>query len=142
MRTVVIGSKTYKVGDDNKILGEYVGPLSVIEEVNVVATEDIAAFLPVIASGKVADSNNSLHRTKVVGISRNSVLTGFVANVQFSGEIQNSLWNWTVGDVIFIRGKLLSNIVPTISESLWCQQIGVATRSNTIVIELKTTTRF
>lgn len=137
MRTVVIGSKIYKVGDDNKILGEYVGPIFSPSEINVVAAEHILSFKPVVSSGVVADSNNVSHRAWVIGISISEVQSGFVGMVQFSGELMNTAWNWSIGEPIFINQKVLSNIAPTRLDSRWSQQIGVAIRPNTIVIDLK-----
>jgi hypothetical protein len=99
----------------------------------IVATEDIPAFLPVTSTGKMANSANNAHRGKVVGLNTESVMSGFVAQVQESGEIVNPLWSWTNGDLIFINGTNLSTSAPTTG---WSQSIGVAKGPTSIVIAL------
>lgn len=99
----------------------------------IVATEDIPSFLAVTSTGKMANSANSAHYGKVVGLNTESVLSGFVSQVQESGEIINPLWSWTPGDIIFINGTNLSTSAPSTG---WSQNIGIAKSATAIVIAL------
>lgn len=98
------------------------------------ATADIAAFLPVTSTGRGADSSNTAHISKVIGINVASVLNGFIGYaVGSGGTIKNAGWSWTVGDKIFLNGTTLSTTAPSTGFS---QQIGTAVASDTIAVKL------
>lgn len=105
--------------------------------IDVLANEDIGAYLPVIATGYVANSTVLGHRMKVIGVSTTDTLSGFNIPVQTIGQLSNPVWNWTIGDRIYINQNALSKVSPTSDNSIWLMQIGVAIKPDTIIIDLK-----
>src|SRR5947208_8144271 len=76
--------------------------------ITVVASADIPAFSVITINGQRADSSNLAHITKVMGITKAAVLTGFPVEVATEGEIENVSWTWNVGDVLYLNGTALS----------------------------------
>jgi hypothetical protein len=106
-------------------------------EITIEANEDIAAYQAVTSEGKVANSNNLMHRGRVTGIASEAISNGFAGPVKTMGIIVNNDWSWTGGEKIFLVGTTLSNVAPDTSNSVWSQQIGLAILSNTILITIK-----
>lgn len=102
------------------------------------ATEDIAQYDIVTATGKIADSSNLTHRDKVIGISNAAVLNGFVGSVTAYGKITNAGWSWIVGSIIYLNSGSYSTVPPSTG---FIQQIGVATASDTIDVDIKPSIR-
>ncbi len=103
--------------------------------VQVVAAEDIPAYHFVTSDGSIANSNNTSESNNVVGITRDPVSTGFVANLVAGGEITNPSWNWTVNSKLFLNGTSISITPPSTG---FIQLLGVARNSHTIIIRLDT----
>ena len=100
--------------------------------IEVVATENIPAFEAITVLGQRADSNNTAHLSRVVGLNVAAVVSGFVATVAQSGELTNPAWTWTPGVGVWLNGTTLSQTPPT---SGFVLLIGVSKTSTTIVIE-------
>jgi hypothetical protein len=109
------------------------GPPGSSEEIEIAATENIAAFVAVIVTGKMANSSTLAHYGKVVGIARQATAKGFIIPIVISGTLTNPAWTWTAGNVIFLSGAGLSTTSPVTG---FTQSIGVAKNPTTIVIEL------
>lgn len=90
-----------------------VGSGSEANVASLVGAEDISAYDVVTATGYVADSTNPFHKNIVMGVARESILTGFSGEVVLEGYIQNVGWSWAKGDVLYLNGKVLSVTPPT-----------------------------
>jgi hypothetical protein len=78
-----------------------------------VATEDISAFSIMTETGKNADSGNVFHKNIIMGITVDTIATGFSGTVVTAGQINNPLWNWTRGDVLYLNGTTISSVCPS-----------------------------
>jgi hypothetical protein len=78
-----------------------------------VATQDISAFSVMTETGQLADSRNVFHKNIIMGITISPIATGFSGTVVTSGQINNPLWNWTRGDILFLNETEISNICPS-----------------------------
>lgn len=101
--------------------------------VSVVAVDTIAEFDPVTILGNKADSGNSAHLGKVIGLSQAATAIGFVASVIVEGLAINGAWSWTPGAPIFLNGTTLSQTAPSTG---FVQEIGIAKASDTIYVDL------
>jgi hypothetical protein len=104
-----------------------------LELLDVQAAENIPAYTFITATGFKADSNNTAHFGKVIGIVQLATLIGFVASAVDEGEIQNPVWSWTPGAKLFINGTSISTTPPT---SGFSQKVAVAENANTIIVGL------
>lgn len=102
--------------------------------VDVVAAEDLAAYEFVTAVGAKADSSNSAHFNKVVGMTTAAVLTGFVASLSTDGEVTNPAWTWSANASLFLNGTSISQTPPS---SGFIQVVGVAVNATTMIIQIK-----
>jgi len=100
----------------------------------IVAAENIPANSPITSQGKVADSSALSAFQKVIGITKDSILSGFSGRFVSTGRIvKNSGWNWISGQVIFLNGTALS---PTPPSSGFIQKIGAACAADSILLEI------
>lgn len=99
----------------------------------IVMNEDIEAFKVVLGNGYKANSNNIGHRNRVVGVTVESINNTFSGNYAYTGTIQNSLWNWIVGEKVFLNGENLSQTAPNTGFVI---SLGKATKTNEILIEI------
>ena len=106
-----------------------------ISTIDVLAAEDLPAFTIVTATGLIADSSNTGHYGKVVGITTEDVALGFIAKVITDVEVTNDAWSWSPGDHIFLNGTTLSTTPPTTG---FCQMVAIARNANIIVVKLET----
>lgn len=104
------------------------------EYVGFIAQEDVGEFLPVLATGRIANSNQITTRNKLIGITIANTLTGFAGKAKGFGEIKNPGWTWNIGDNIFLNGTTLSTIPPTVGYN---QFVGVATAPDTIDVKIE-----
>lgn len=98
------------------------------------AAEDLAAFSMVTADGHVANSANTGHYGKVVGITSTFVASGFVAQLFDDDEVDNPLWSWSVGQKLFLNGITLSTTPPS---SGFCQMVAVARNPTTVIMRIE-----
>lgn len=137
-----VGKSAYEIAVENGFIGteeEWLNSLSssAIVATEIIATEPIAQYDAVTADGKVADSRVLAQRGKVIGIATATINTGFSGIVEVEGEVSNSGWSWGIGDRLYINQNQLSNIAPVPGTSVWSQEIGVAVKPDTIVINIK-----
>jgi hypothetical protein len=88
-------------------------------------------------NGKVeyADNENSLHINKIIGVTKIAVGPNQPIKVQNVGVFEDSLWNWTIGDVIYASTNgLMTQIVPSLG---FIQEIGIAISTNKVLIDIK-----
>ena len=78
-----------------------------------VATQDVQAFSVITTTGENADSSNVFHKNIILGITTDIILSGFSGTVVVIGKITNTGWNWTVGDIIYLNGTILSKTPPS-----------------------------
>jgi len=107
---------------------------SKIKSSEAVAAENLSAFDIVTVDGFKANSGTPAHLGKVIGITRSAVLTGFVADVIYYGEIVNGSWSWTAGQKLFLNGTSLSTTPPA---SGFVQMIAVAKNATTITMRVE-----
>lgn len=100
----------------------------------IVMDEDGPEFSIVTVDGKIADSNNIAAVGRVAGVSMAAFLTGFPSDIVFHGLIDNPLWNWNEGDVLFLNGTSLSTTQPS---SGFSQIIGTAKSPTKVLINLE-----
>jgi hypothetical protein len=82
------------------------------------------------ASSSVVNSAN-----KILGLTSGSVVNGQPVEVVTSGTITEPSWSWLIGDAVYVSTNgTLAQTVPT---SGYILQVGVATNSTTINIDLK-----
>jgi len=105
---------------------------STIEEIT--AIEDLPAFSVIIATGKIADSSDTTHQGRVIGITLGSILSGAVGQFVSEGTVENPAWSWTPGDILFLNETSISITPPAIGFS---QQVAVAETSTSIFFDLE-----
>jgi hypothetical protein len=105
-----------------------------MDAVEVVATEDLAAYVAVTATGALANSANLAHFGRVIGITSNAISSGFSGLLRDSGEVTNTGWSWTAGTKLFLNGTVLSSTPPTTGFS---QLIAIARNSHTVFVQLE-----
>ena len=98
-----------------------------------VATEDITIYQVITSNGKVANSNTLNHRSKVIGISKTTTVTGFTGQVQIGGVIENPGWALTPYENVFLNGTAVSNTPPATG---FTQRIGKALSATKIIIDI------
>ena len=81
--------------------------------VKVEAVEAVSAFDAVTAGGEVADSANTLHAGRIIGVAVADTAIGFMIKTVNEGEVSNPAWSWTQGNIIFLNGKTLSITPPS-----------------------------
>jgi hypothetical protein len=101
--------------------------------VSVTAIANLNPNDPTTITGDLADSGNSAHLGKVIGLSENQTNIGFSAKIITDGLVQNSGWSWTAGSPIFLNGTILSQTPPS---SGFIQQMGIAEASDTILVDV------
>lgn len=105
------------------------------QDVEFIAQENIAAYDVVTIDGFKARSANASHRSKVLGISRTAVNTGFTGIAINEGEISNPAWAWTINQNLFLNG--VGQLSATPPSSAFSQIIGRATGANSVLVELE-----
>jgi hypothetical protein len=81
-----------------------------------------------------ADSADATQAGNVAGIASNSVQAGGDLDIQFSGAITNSGWNWNNGPVFLGPSGTLSQTAPTVG---FCQIIGIPINPTTLLVQLQ-----
>ena len=120
------------------ILGGNTGPQGPAGDVGgvteVQAAEDLTAYSFITSTGRTADSGNTTHLNRVVGIVLIDVLTGFIASLQTAGEVTNTDWSWSPGSKLFLNGTSISATPPS---SGFSQMIAVARNAVIIIVKLE-----
>ena len=80
---------------------------------NIIAGENLPAFVPIYDNGFRADSSDVIRRHRVVGVTLEPI--GFAASGKYaySGLVQNPLWSFPPTGNLFLNGNDLSHIRPT-----------------------------
>lgn len=102
-----------------------------------VATEPIGGHRivkAVVGGCAYADSSSISDINTVIGITESAYSIGDSVQIRLSGEVTEPSWNFTIGSVYLGINGLLTQTAPTIG---FIQQIGIATSSNTILINIK-----
>lgn len=97
------------------------------------ASENIPNFSMVTISGNKANSLNSAHLEKVVGLAPVGVLNGFISNVVTNGIVTNPAWSLAVSSPIYLNGTSLSQ---TPSDTGFVQRVGIAKNATTLYVDL------
>lgn len=104
------------------------------ESMQVTAGQNISALRPIViigGQGFHADSSNSTHIGKVVGVSTTSATTGNLFTLATDGSrITDASWNWT-GDTVFVGVGLLAQTPPL---TVFLQSIGAVVNTDSIVV--------
>lgn len=104
------------------------------ELVDVTMQDAVPAYVMVTADGRRADSSNSAHFGKVVGMTTQAYSIGAVASLVDDDEVTNTGWAWSPGAKLFLNGTNVSTTPPSTG---WSQMIGVARSANTVIIQLR-----
>ena len=103
-----------------------------------VAGENITSYQPLIIDDgvlKVASNIDDSHTGKFIGLASNSSNLGGDVTVLFHGEVENSGWNFTLGNFIYIGANgLITDTTPSIG---FLQSIGHASATNKIILNIK-----
>lgn len=105
----------------------------------IVTADDFLAYQVANGDGTLADSAITGKRDKAIGVILLDTLTGFTADVVTEGEVQNIVWGFTPGDIIYLNGNVLSNVPPVAG---FTQIIAVAKTPDTIIVGIKQSIRF
>jgi hypothetical protein len=100
----------------------------------IVATQNIPAYCIVNGDGTRADSSIVNKRGKAVGITIENINNGFSGNIIQFGEVENLLWTWNAGDILYINGQNISTTAPSIGFN---QIIAVAISSTKIDLNIQ-----
>ncbi len=101
---------------------------------SIVASEDVAIYLPITSDGFEGDSTDLTQLGDICGVTDEAILSGFSGVVITQGEITNSAWTFVTGDIIFLNGSVLSTVAPSTGYS---QKIGQVIRTDTIKVEIE-----
>lgn len=112
------------------------GSLTENLEVEFVAQEDIPQYSVVTIDGFVGDSDNLVHKNKILGIANDLTPQGQTGIATVEGEIENLLWTWNVNDNLYLNGINLSSIPPA-GSARFSKIIGRALTATKILIELE-----
>lgn len=100
--------------------------------------EDIAIYKVVVninGLGFLADHTNSTHSGSVLGISDETIPTGFPQSIITAGEVTNGLWTLSSGDPVYLG--TLGNITQVIPTGGFLLKLGVAIDTDTISLDIK-----
>lgn len=106
-------------------------------EVPFVAGENIPQYAPVTADGFVADTTNPNHFNRLIGIARESVLTGNTGMATLAGDVTNPLWSFVPGDKLFLDVGAISTTPLADTSPGFSQIIGTATYPTKICVDIK-----
>jgi hypothetical protein len=108
------------------------------QKVYIIAGEGLPAYRVVYVHNNkayMADKDLISYKHKVLGITTSSALINNNVEIQVSGPIVNSVWDFTSGIVFLNTGGTLTQILPT---SGFPMKIGTAITSNTMVLDIDT----
>jgi len=95
------------------------------------ATELISAYDVVTIDGRVANSSDISMSGMLVGIALEDMAIDEIKQVQQHGFVVNPTWSWTVGNKLFLNGKVLSNEPPSTG---FVQRIALVIEPSTILL--------
>lgn len=101
---------------------------------NIVANSYVPIFYPVNLSGSVSNTAVLQKIGRCHGIAVANTLLGTSGRIQVNGVIQNTDWNFTPGENVFLFGQNFSHSIPL---SGFVQKIGTAKTNNTLVLEIR-----
>lgn len=81
-----------------------------------------------------ADSRYISDVNTVIGITESAYTIGDLVQIRLSGEITEPSWSFNIGPVYLGNNGLLTQVVPNVG---FIQQVGIATGTNTILINIK-----
>lgn len=79
----------------------------------VVAVELLPVFTVVTKTGYRADSANVVHSSRIAGVTVKEIAIGTSEFVTVEGIVENPLWSWSIGNVLYLNGTSLSITPPT-----------------------------
>lgn len=84
-----------------------------------------------------ADASILGHLNSVIGLTTSAIGSGFSGQVITLGDIEESSWNWTPNLPLFLGlNGLLTQVVPTISDSVFSLMLGKAITSKKIYFQI------
>lgn len=99
----------------------------------ITVSENIAAYELVNSDGSKADSSVVGKRDWLIGVANAAINSGFAGTVTLIGDIINTSWNWTAGNIVYLNGTSLSTTPPTTG---FVQMIGTAKDNHTLEIKI------
>ena len=79
------------------------------------------------------DGNNNTHAWKAIGIAKENISAGNSGKVQIFGEINNSSWNLTSGEIYFLS---LGGTISSTPGTGFFQKVGIAKTNKILILEL------
>lgn len=101
--------------------------------VSLTATENISQYDIVNGDGSKADSSITSKRGKVIGIASENIPNGFSGNIITEGEVENVLWSWLPGNILYLNGTILST---SASGAGFSQRIAIAKTATKIELQI------
>ena len=80
------------------------------------------------------DGDNKTHAGKAIGIAKENIAAGNSGKVQIFGEINNTSWNLTSGEIYFL--SIGGTISLTPSEIGFYQKVGIAKSEHILILEI------
>lgn len=106
--------------------------------VTVETGEDIGIYKVVTmvnGFGVLGDNTDSTHSRGVLGISEETIPSGFQISIINKGEIVNAGWTLTAGDPVYLStAGDITQVIPTMGFLL---RIGVATKTDTVLVDIQ-----
>lgn len=100
------------------------------------ANIDFAKYDLATYSGLRANNRGIPNKLKALGFISENKNTGEVARVQLTGTIENSEWNWTPGEDVFLYSNTISHL-PKMPDSTFIQKVAQAVTTTKLLITIK-----
>jgi hypothetical protein len=81
---------------------------------NIIAGENLDAFVPILDDGTLANSNDIIRRHRVIGITLEPIGFSSSGKYAYAGLVTNPLWNFPNSGNIFLNGTTISHIKPNV----------------------------
>jgi hypothetical protein len=100
------------------------------------AVVDLYKYNLVTIAGERANNRGIPNRFRAIGFISENKNTGEVAKAQLTGTIENSEWNWTKGEDVFLYSDTISHL-PKMPDSTFIQKVAQAVTSTKLLITIK-----
>lgn len=121
------------IKNDLVLKGDVLGDISYLVGTGGVLKGSVV-FLTPSANIMLANSNNSSHADRIVGLSLSNADENSTSLVRFTGNISNESWSLTAGSIYYLGyGGSLTTTIPVIG---FIQKIGLAINPTTLILQI------
>jgi hypothetical protein len=78
----------------------------------IIAGQNLPAFVPILDNGTIANSNDVIRRHRVIGITLEPIGFSASGKYAYAGLVKNPLWSFPSFGNLFLNGSSLSHIKP------------------------------